>query len=229
MSDLVPVSQSEFDGIVRVVKLINGDELLGIVRDATPDRIILTLPAKLETAQIKNKDNVITEYIKLTNYAINVQNFEIVINRSSVLYIAVPIPELNKMYETFFIAMKKDPASIVSNSENDIPMGPNAGLQLLNELFNNEDFVNFVNDLIDNFEGVEIITDLDDSELFEDEEEGNILPESPTIDSNEEEAQKPSKRKKRSRMKPETNDIPFNPEGNPNSAEGWSDNPQDYL
>jgi hypothetical protein len=46
MSDLVPASH--FDGIVRVVKLINGDELLGIIRDATVDKIVLTLPAKIE-------------------------------------------------------------------------------------------------------------------------------------------------------------------------------------
>ena len=228
MSDLVP--GPHFDGIVRVVKLMNGDELLGIVRDATVDRIVLTMPAKLETALSRDKDNTIIEYIKLTNYAINVANYEITINRNAVMYMALPIPELNKLYEAFFLAMQKDPNSIISNSENEIFTGPQAGLQMLNELFNNEDFVNFVNDLIDNFEGVDIMADLDEEDLGEEEEtETNLFLESPIIDPVPEEAPKPSKRKKRSRMNPETKDIPFNPEGNPNSAEGWSDNPEDYL
>jgi hypothetical protein len=228
MSDLVP--GPHFDGIVRVVKLINGDELLGIVRDATPDRIVLTLPAKLETAQSRDKNNTIIEYVKLTNYAINVANYEITINRNSILYMALPIPELNKLYEAFFLAMQKDPASIVSNTEEEIFTGPEAGLQMLNELFNNEDFVNFVNDLIDSFEGVELVLDSEDEETTEDEEsEPNLFLESPINDSAPEEAPKPSKRKKRTRMNPETNDIPFNPEGNPDSAESWSDNPEDYI
>jgi hypothetical protein len=229
MSDLVP--GPNFDGIVRVVKLINGDELLGIVRDATPDRIILTLPAKLETAQSRDKNNTIIEYVKLTNYAINVVNYEITINRNSILYMALPIPELNKLYETFFLAMQKDPSSIISNSDEEIFAGPEAGLQMLNELFNNEDFVNFVNDLIDSFEGVEMVLDSEEEENSEEEEEEepNLFLESPINDSIAEEAPKPSKSKKRTRMNPETKDIPFNPEGNPDSAESWSDNPEDYI
>ena len=228
MSDLVP--GPHFDGIVRIVKLMNGDELLGIVRDATSDRVVLTMPAKLETAHSRNKDNTIIEYIKLTNYAINVANYEITLNRNGILYIGLPIPELNKMYEAFFLAMQKDPASIVSNSDDEIFTGPQAGLQMLNELFNNEDFVNFVNDLIDNFEGVDIMAESDEEEIVEeDETDINLFLESPITDPIPEEAPKPSKRKKRSKMNPETKDIPFNPEGNPNSPEGWSDNPADYL
>ena len=39
------------------------------------------------------------------------------------------------------------------------------GLQLLNDLFNNDDFVQFVNELIDNFEGIEIIETENDETL----------------------------------------------------------------
>lgn len=229
MSDLVPTSH--FDGIVRVVKLINGDELIGIVRDAAIDRIQLILPAKLESGFSKQEDGNLIEYVKLTNYAINVINYEITINRSAILYMAQPIPELNKMYDAFFIAMKTDPHSIVTNGNEDIIVGPEAGLQMLNELFNNEDFVNFVNDLIENFEAEGIM-----NEIFEDEEgeaeseDGvNLLPDSSINDPEPEPSPKPPKKKKRSRIKPTSNEIPFNPEANPNSAEGWSDNPQDYI
>jgi hypothetical protein len=41
----------------------------------------------------------------------------------------------------------------------DLQTNPEAGLSMLNELFTTPDFVYFVNDLIDNFEGVEIIMD----------------------------------------------------------------------
>jgi hypothetical protein len=230
MSDLVP--ETPFGGIVRVVKLINGDELLGIVRDATPDRIIITLPAKLETAFSRDKDNNLVEYVKLTNYAANIQNKEITLHRNAILYMASPIPELGKMYDAFFITMQTDPNSIVTNGNDELMVGPEAGLQMLNELFNNEDFVNFVNDLIDSFEGEEIFNEIGDDEGEEGEEEDNIknlLSDASINDPDPEESPKPPKKKKRSRIKPKSNQIPFNPEANPNSAESWSDNPEDYL
>jgi hypothetical protein len=104
---------------------------------------------------------------------------------------------------------------------------------MLNELFNNEDFVNFVNDLIDSFEGEEILNEIgdDDGEEIEESEDSiqKLLSESSINDSDSEEAPRPPKKKKRSRMKPKSNEIPFNPEANPNSAESWSDNPEDYI
>lgn len=217
MSDLVPASH--FDGIVRVVKLINGDELLGIIRDATVDKIVLTLPAKIENGYSKDENGNIVELVKLTNYAVNVENFEITINRNSIMYIASPIGELKKMYDMFFITMKTDPSSIITNGNGDEFLNPEHGLQLLNELFNNEDFVNFVNDLIETYE---------DSELFEDDGEEEVVE----LDMEEAEQEQPKaqpKPKKRTRVKPETNKLPYNPEQPPENPESWSDNPSDYI
>jgi hypothetical protein len=229
MSDLVPASH--FDGIVRIVKLINGDELIGIVQDAAIDRIKIILPAKLETAFSKEENGELVEYVKLTNYAVNVMNYEVVINRSSIMYMGMPIPELNKMYDAFFIAMKTDPTSIVTNGHGEIVVGPEAGLQMLNELFNNEDFVNFVNDLIDNFEadGVmnEILDEIEEEEAGAEAEESE--PESPLSLPEPKEDPKPSRKKKRRRINPSSSEIPFKPDSDPNSAEGWSDNPMDYF
>jgi hypothetical protein len=225
MSDLVP--ENPFKGMIRVVKLMNGEELLGIVRDVTSDKITMLLPAKVETAYTKDENSVFVEYIKLMNYAINIDNEEIILNRNAVLYIGHPIKELEKMYETFFYTMKTNPESLRQPNSPEEVVGPEAGLQMLNELFNNEDFVNFVNDLIDSFEGEAAINEILDEE--DEENIQNLLSESSISDLEPEEAPKPPKRKKRSRMKPETNEMPFNPDANPNSAEGWSDNPQDYL
>jgi hypothetical protein len=229
MSDLVP--DSPFGGIVRIVKLTNGDELLGIVKDVSADKIVITLPAKLETAFSRDKDGNLIEYVKLTNYAANIQNYEIVINRSSILYMGSPIPDLNKMYDAFFITMQKDPTSIVTNGNDEILIGPEAGLHMLNELFNNEDFVNFVNDLIDSFEGESVLNEImeEDGEEVEEDNIQNLLSDSSINDSIPEDAPKPQKKKKRSKIKPSSAEIPFNPEANPNSAEGWSDNPEDYI
>lgn len=228
MSDLVPATQ--FDGIVRVVKLINGDELLGIVRDVDQYNISIILPAKLETAYSKDKENNIIEYIKLTNYAANVKNHEMTILRSAILYIAAPIEDLEKMYQTFFHTMKTNPASILNGTAEEIQVGPEAGLQMLNELFNNEDFVDFVNNMIDSFEGESLFTETSDDIGEETEEENNLFPpESPINDSEEEPSPKPSKRKKRKTANPEPKNMPFNPDGNPNSAESWSDDPRDYI
>lgn len=230
MSDLVP--ETPFDGIVRIVKLTNGDELIGIVRDDAQDKIKLVLPALVETAYSKDTENNLIEYVKLINYAANVKNYEITINRSSIMYTAMAIPELEKMYETFFHTMKTDPSSILKHDSTEIILGPEAGLQMLNELFNNEDFVNFVNDMIDSFEGENVLNEIieDEGEDVSEDDNGPLfLPEASINDPKPEEAPRPPKKKKRKRVNPGTNDIPFNPEANPNSAEGWSDNPQDYL
>ena len=101
---------------------------------------------------------------------------------------------------------------------------PQAGLMMLNELFNNEDFVNFVNDMIDSFEGSEVILDDELEEIEESEQQ------EPTVeDLLVEESPKPPKPVKRRTMNPETKKLPFNPESSPNSAESWSDNPEDYI
>ena len=230
MSDLVP--ESRFDGIVRIVKLTNGDELITIVRDVNLDKLSLILPAKLETAYSKDKNNNLLEYIKLTNYAANVVNYEITISRNAILYIAPPIEELNKMYDAFYQTMKTDPSSILNGSAEEFMVGPEAGLQMLNELFNNEDFVGFVNELIDTFEGESVLNEIledDGEEAAEEDKDPQFLSESSISDSEPEEDPKPPKKRKRKRINPTSNEIPFNPDANPNSAEGWSDNPQDYL
>jgi hypothetical protein len=135
------------------------------------------------------------------------------------------------MYDAFFIAMKTDPNSIVTNGHDEILLGPEAGLHMLNDLFNNEDFVNFVNDLVENFEadGVmnEILDEIEEEENSSETEENE--PEAPLSLPEPKEAQKPSRKKKRRRIDPTTSEIPFKPEADPNSAEGWSDDPKDYL
>jgi hypothetical protein len=225
MSDLVP--EIPFEGIVKVVKLMNGDELLGIVRDVSSTSIHMVLPAKVELGYTKGENNSLLEYVKLTNYVASVANHEILINKNAMMYMGEPTPDMYKMYQTFFLTMKEDPEAIRS-SITGIESNAEPGLEMLNELFNNPDFVNFVNDLIDSFEGIEIEETVFD-EQDEVEETESLLPESPQTNLDFEEPSEPKKRKKRSRMKPETNGMPFNPEANPNSAESWSDNPEDYL
>jgi hypothetical protein len=220
MSDSLP--ENEFSGILKVVKLISGEELIGLVSEAMPDRITIKLPAKLETYMSKDQNNSLTEFVKLTNYLSNVRGFEVNISRSSILYIAQPAIDLEKMYEIYFITMQTDPKSIVtSGPENSI--GHENGLALLNELFNNEDFVGFVNDLIENFEGVEILAE------DEDYEDHDSVVESDMSDSEPQEPPSPPKPKKRNRMKPEKKTMPYNPEAEPNNPESWPDDPNEYL
>jgi hypothetical protein len=95
-------------------------------------------------------------------------------------------------------------------------------LELLNNLFTNEDFVNFVNDLIDTYEGIEPFTDEEEDEV-DFEVEGSIndsLPQEP--------ASQP-KPKKRNRMKPEKKSLPYKPDGDPNKPETWPDDPSEYI
>ena len=224
MSD--EVQETPFGGIVRVVKLINGDELIGMVKDAQLERFSISFPAKIETALSKDETGDIIEYFKLTNYAANLQFSEISINRSSVLYTGAPADDLSKMYTIFFDTMQTDPQSIMNNVSEDIVVGPETGLMMLNELFNNEDFVNFVNDMIDTYEGAEIMIDVDDDgEEIEESEKQEPSVEDLLI----EEAPKPPKPIKRRTMNPETKKLPYKPEGDPNKAESWSDDPSEYF
>lgn len=224
MSD--EVQETPFGGIVRVVKLINGDELIGLVRDAQLDKIVILFPAKIETALSREESGDIIEYFKLTNYAANLQFFEISINRTSILYTGSPAEDLSKMYDVFFQTMQTDPKSIMQNISDDIVVGPEAGLIMLNELFNNEDFVNFVNDMIDTYEGAEIMVDVDDDgEEIEESEKQEPSVEDLLI----EEAPKPPKPIKRRTMNPETKKLPYKPDGDPNKAESWSDDPSEYF
>ena len=224
MSD--EVQETPFGGIVRVVKLINGDELIGLVRDAQLDKILILFPAKIETALSRDENGELIEYFKLTNYAANLQLSEISINRTSILYTGTPADDLSKMYDIFFQAMQTDPKSIMNNISEDIVVGPETGLMMLNELFNNEDFVNFVNDMIDTYEGAEIMIDVDDDgEEIEESDKQEPSVEDLLI----EESPKPPKPIKRRTMNPETKKLPYKPDGDPNKAESWSDDPSEYF
>jgi len=222
MSD--EAQETPCDGTVRVVKLMNGEELLGIVQDVCTNHISMVLPAKVETAYSKDENGLIIEYVKLTNYAASVKNSEIVLNKNAIMFIGDPISDMLVMYETFSEAMKTDPESVRTSTSGEGVSSPQAGLMMLNELFNNEDFVNFVNDMIDTFEGSEVILDEEIEEIEESEQQ------EPSVeDLLVEEAPKPPKPVKRRTMNPETKKLPFNPESSPNSAESWSDNPEDYI
>lgn len=213
MSESLP--EDPISGILRVLKLVSGEELVGLVNESIPDKITIKLPAKLETYTSKDQNGDLLDYVKLTNYLANIKGAEISIFRSSVIYIGQPNIELEKMYEIFFVAMQSDPKSVVSaGSEELTDVQP--GLELLNNLFNNDEFVNFVNDLIETYEGIEIITEEELQDGFRDEE---IKPK----------PEEQKKKKKRSKGKRESSKLPYDPQANPNSAEAWSDNPEDYM
>jgi hypothetical protein len=219
MSDSLP--ENSFSGALRVVKLTSGEELIGMVSEAAPDKINIKLPAILENYYTRDPNNQVVEYVKLTNYLLNIKGHEVNLPRSVIVYIGQPAIELEKMYEVYFMTMQTDSKAIISSGpENDIVAED--GLLLLNNLFNNPDFVNFVNDLIDSFEGVEIEED-------DDEEWDDTVAELPISPPEEEAPETTPKRKKRKAMKPETNKLPYKPEANPNTPEGWSDNPSDYI
>lgn len=228
MSDLVPTSQ--FNQEVKVIKLMNGDEIIGVVRQSDNCTQVL-YPAKIETAYTKDEKKNLVEYVKLTNYAINLKEGFIQLSPAAIMFIGNPMHELEKMYEIFYITMQQNPNALITNKSDDIPIGPEAGLQLLNELFNNDDFVSFVNELIDTYEGIEIVDDSgDDNESYEGNgETEELLLEPPIGDSSSEDVQKAPAQDKRAKMAPESQEMPFNPEGSPESAESWSDNPEDYI
>jgi hypothetical protein len=213
MSDSLP--ENSLSGILRVLKLVSGEEIISLVNEIN-DQITIKLPAKMENYYSKENGNVV-EYVKLTNYLSGIRGHEVTISKSLILFMGQPNTELEKMYEVYFMAMQTDPQSI-KNSNNTSTSEP--GLQLLNDLFNNEDFVNFVNDLIDNFEGIEIIENEDDSEY----DVESVISDPPEI----EDEPKP-KQKKRRKPKPEASKMPYDPELPPENPESWSDNPSDYL
>ena len=66
MSDSLP--ENPFSGISRVVKLITGEEILGLVREASDNKIEIKFPAKLEVYNLKTENNEVIECVKLTNY-----------------------------------------------------------------------------------------------------------------------------------------------------------------
>lgn len=219
MSDSLP--ENSFSGALRVVRLTTGEEIIGIVDEADQHKINIKLPAKLENYLSKDDSGSLVEYVKLTNYLVNLKNFEANIPRSSIIYIGQAASELIKMYEIFFVTIQTDPKSIpTSNQINNT--NNQSGLELLNSLFNNDDFVNFVNDLIENFEGVEILMDDDGDEgLYEENDviDDPVIPEPPS----------PPKRKKRNTMKPEKKSLPYNPEADPKDASSWPDDPGEYI
>lgn len=217
MSDSLP--ENSFSGVLRVVKLITGEELAGMVSETPPEKITIKLPAKMELYNAKDPSGNIVEYVKLTNYLASIKGFEISISKHAILYIGEPTLDLEKMYEIYFIAMQTDENATVSSMPKDYESVED-GLKLLNDLFNNEDFVGFVNELIETFEGVEI---------FEEDDESLEEAES-SIDSFLTEQPKPEKaKKKKKNMNPETKKLPYNPEASPDKPESWSDNPNDYL
>jgi hypothetical protein len=213
MSDSLP--ENSLSGILRVVKLSTGEEIIGLINEASPDKYSIKLPARLDCYLAKDETGTLVEYVKLTNYLANIKGFEVSLPRHAVIYIGSPAIELEKMYETYFMTMQTDPKSVVTSGNIDDLGNAEPGLQLLNDLFNNEDFINFVNDLMDNFEAAELIIDEEDAET--------------SIEEVIEEQLTPKKKKKKSKIKPESKKLPYNPEANPNTAEGWSDNPEDYL
>lgn len=227
MSDSLP--ENPLSGVLKVVKLASGEEIIGLVSEPHQDKILIKLPARLENYVTRDETGNIVEYVKLTNYLANIKNFEVVLNRNIIIYIGSPQIELEKMYEAYFITMQADPSSILTSSASDTMYesgNMDNGLELLNNLFNNEDFVNFVNDLIDSFEGVEIV-EVDDEEEEISAEETPV--ESDMSDPVQEEPKARPKPKKRSKVKPETNKMPYNPEQPPEDPRSWSDNPQDYI
>jgi len=194
---------------IRIVKLTTGEEIVGILMNDSETEYELSFPARVDVSYGKGPEGP-TEFIKLSNYAAFTSLFVIKIPSNSVIFISKPNDELKIMYMTYCEYLRQNPKMIISSAAEDANTNSEfVGLQMLNELFNNSDFVDFVNELIENYEDTEIF-DLDE----EDEKEEKI------------EDPKPKKKKK---FKPEATKLPYNPEANPNTAEGWSDNPNDYL
>jgi hypothetical protein len=226
MSDSLP--EKDFSGVIRVVKLTSGEEVISLITEASPSKYTFNFPARLDTYFTRDPNGELYECVKLTNYLSNIKAYQINIPKEVVVYMGEPTLQLEKMYETFFATMQTDPKIVVTSGEIDQVQNPEQGLQLLNELFNNDDFVNFVNDLIDNFEGAEIIID-DDDEILEIENKEDSDPELPLNEPIQEEAPKPSKPKKRRIMNPESKKLPYEPDAPSNKPESWSDDPNDYL
>lgn len=217
MSDSLP--ENPISGPIRIVRLVTGEELIGVVKNSSQDFLNIRLPALLENYSSRSPQGEMIEFVKLVNYLHNIKRFEINIPFSAIVYSGEPSDDLHKMYETYLQVIQDDPtAALAPPTGNNL--NPDHGLQLLNDLFTNEDFVNFVNDLIDNFENsdIEILDDDDDIDV-----ESIISP------PESEEPKPQPKKKKRRKVKPETNKLPYNPDSPPENPESWSDNPSDYI
>lgn len=211
MSESLP--GNGISGCLRVIKLLTGEEIIGFTIELNQDKLSMQMPALLANYATKTPEGEYIEFIKLVNYTYNLKNNTMIIPRSSIIYAGEPTDDLVKMYEAYIILIQSDPKLANLPPATSVP-GPEHGLELLNDLFTNEDFVNFVNDLIENFESENEIED--DIESF-------IEPDI------EEEIEEQPKKKKRRKVKPETNKMPYKPENPPNDPESWSDNPMDYL
>lgn len=194
---------------IRIVKLTTGEEIVGMLMNDSETQYELSFPARIDVSYGKGPEGA-TEFIKLSNYAAFTSLFVVKIPSNAVIFISKPNDELKVMYMTYCEYLRQNPKMIISSAAEDASSGSQfIGLEMLNELFNNSDFVEFVNDLIENYEESESF-DLNDEEIVEEKVE----------------EPKPKKKKK---VKPEVTKLPYNPEANPNTAEGWSDNPQDYI
>lgn len=195
---------------IRIVKLTTGEEIVGILMNDSETEYELSFPARIDVSYGKGPGGA-TEFIKLSNYAAFTSLFVVKIPSSSIIFISKPNDELKVMYMTYCEYLRQNPKMIISSAAEDASAGAEfTGLEMLNELFNNSDFVDFVNDLIENYEGTEVLDLGEEEEIIEEKIE----------------EPKPKKKKK---VKPEVTKLPYNPEANPNTAEGWSDNPSDYL
>lgn len=214
MSDSLP--ENPVSGKLKVVRLLTGEELVGLVNDLSQYDISIRLPALMENYATKTPEGDVVEFVKLVNYLYNVKGFEIIVPRTSIVYRGEPTEELQKMYEAYLVFIQDNPKSAIAPN-NIYTQDPTNGLQLLNELFNNDDFVGFINELMENFESVTL--DLDDVEDLQ----------TPVLEEEEETTPSPPKKKKRRKVKPETNKLPYNPDNPPEDPQSWSDNPSDYL
>jgi hypothetical protein len=194
---------------IRIVKLTTGEEIVGMLMNNSETEYELSFPARIDVSYGKGPEGA-TEFIKLSNYAAFTFLFVVKIPSNAVIFISKPNDELKVMYMTYCEYLRQNPKMIISSAAEDASSDSQfTGLEMLNELFNNSDFVEFVNDLIENYEETEIV-ELDEEEFVE------------------EKIEEP-KAKKKKKVKPEGSKLPYNPEANPNTAEGWSDNPQDYI
>jgi hypothetical protein len=204
--------------VIHVIKLVTGEEIVGILTENSNNTYHVSFPARIDVHYGKGPEGM-TEFVKLSNYAASVNGFKLSIPHTATIYFGKPNEELRLMYLTYCEYMRQNPKMIISSAgEDSATQNEMHGLELLNELFNNPDFVEFVNELIENYEGVSIEEEDDDS--------GEEIEELIETKEFEEPETKPKKKKK---IKPESNKLPYNPDAPPNTAEGWSDNPNDYL
>ena len=118
MSESLP--ENSFGGVLRVVKLTSGEEIIGMVNEAYTDRISIKLPARLEAYVVRDEQGELVEYVKLTNYLSNIRGYEISLTRNVIVYMGSPTLELEKMYEIYFMTMQTDPKSIVTSLPDDL-------------------------------------------------------------------------------------------------------------